>query len=105
MRRRVNLCRGSVDEIKIEQTVLVVVDPRAAGPHGLDQVLLRTGRVVVNKGDSGRTSDVGEGNATLLGRRPCSRQDEGGSAERRVFQQIASGEFAQKDFLRAQRYP
>src|SRR6185437_11765669 len=101
MCRCIDLGCRSVDEIKIEQAILVIVDPRASGPHGLDQVLLGTGRIVVNKGDSGRARDIGERDTTLLDRRPCSRQDEGCGAERRVPQEIASGEFAQKKIPQA----
>ena len=52
VRRSVDLRRGSVYQVEIKQSVLVVVDPAASRTHGLDQVLLRGGGVVVLESDA-----------------------------------------------------
>src|SRR6266536_6169702 len=51
---------GAIHQIKVEQTVLVVVNPAAAGAHGLDQKFLRRGSVVMLESDARSACNINE---------------------------------------------
>jgi hypothetical protein len=48
----------AVYQIKVEQAVLVVIDPPAARAHGLDQILLATHGVCVAESDARISGDI-----------------------------------------------
>src|SRR5579863_2172427 len=51
---------GGLNEVEIHQAVLVVVEPRDAGTHGFEIVLLFASGRVLNEGDSGLFVNVSE---------------------------------------------
>src|SRR5215510_2643080 len=57
----------AVDQIEIGQPVGVVINPSATRPHRLNQVLLRSRRVVMNKVNPCSFRDVSENNSALRG--------------------------------------
>ena len=75
--RSVHAGGGAIDQVQVEQTVLVVVDPAAAGAHGFDQILLRRSRVVVAEVNARLCRDVREGDGA-----PVLWEGTGGGGER-----------------------
>src|SRR5579884_278897 len=92
MRGLIDLRRRAVHQIKIEQPVLVIVDPAAAAAHGLDQVLLRSRSIVVPEIDPCSPRHIRKRDlARARPRRLLERIDEERYPEK--LQQISAGDF------------
>ena len=65
--RFVSLCRRAVHHVKIEESVLVVVDPAASSAHGFDQVFLRGRCIVVPELNPCGARNIHESHLTGLG--------------------------------------